>query len=177
MNPSRRRFPVLAVALLLLVGAGVFFLALWLTDHRQAFPNPDVIIAVLGGVMLLLFIGAFMLLLRWRDSRRAYAIMAATRPPIPPRPDQVGTIYGLVPGAEYRVVQSFTDYYGNSFEKGEILRFKSRNFLPYEGGHTIFFEGRAMYLQEERNSDILDHFSDYLTAATTPKTGPSRFSI
>lgn len=164
MNPSNRRFPLLSISFFLLIGSGALLFALWLIDHRQALPNPDVILAALGGVVFISLTGAFIRFLRWRDVQHAYAIMTMPHPPAPPRPDQIGTIYGLMPGVEYRVVQSFTDFYGNSFEQNEILRFKSRNFLPYDSGHTIFFEGRTMYLQEERNSDILDNFSKYLTA-------------
>jgi hypothetical protein len=72
------------------------------------------------------------------------------------------TIYGLVRGGEYRVMQSFTDYYGNQFQRGELLRFKERHFLPYEGGHTILFEERPLYLQESENSAILANLSEYI---------------
>ncbi|NUM46304.1 MAG: DUF3601 domain-containing protein [Anaerolineales bacterium] len=72
------------------------------------------------------------------------------------------TLYDLHPGA-YRILQAFTDYYGNTFEAGEVLHFQERHFLPYEGGHTLVFQERAMYLQEEKNQPILNHFSAYLT--------------
>jgi hypothetical protein len=77
-----------------------------------------------------------------------------------PNPD--GTVYGMIPGREYQVMKSFTDHYGNTFEKGERLRFKQRHFLPYHGGHTIVFEGRTLHMQEEQNSEILDHFLEYI---------------
>jgi hypothetical protein len=73
-----------------------------------------------------------------------------------------GTVYGLVQGAEYQVVQTFTDHYGNEFRRGEHLRFKERHFLPYHGGHTIVFDQRPLYLQEEANAPILENFSDYI---------------
>jgi hypothetical protein len=73
-----------------------------------------------------------------------------------------GTVYGLIPGAEYRVVQSFTDYYGNQFQQGEFLRFKQRHFLPYHGGHTIVFEQKSLYLQETENEELLSNFSNYI---------------
>lgn len=75
-------------------------------------------------------------------------------------------LYGLQTG-RYQIVQSFTDYYGNTFEAGEILHFKERHFLPYEGGHTLIFEERAMYLQEEKNRDIVDNFSAYVRSAAS----------
>jgi hypothetical protein len=80
----------------------------------------------------------------------------------PPDPDVEGTVYGLLPGREYRVLKSFKDYYGNAFERGERLRFKERHFLPYHGGYTIVFEEKALYLQEDQNREILDHFSEYI---------------
>lgn len=73
------------------------------------------------------------------------------------------TIYGLKPGQPYHVIQSFTDTYGNSFAQGETLHFKQRHFLPYEGGHTLVFEERSLYLQEEKNSEMIEHFSEYNT--------------
>jgi hypothetical protein len=85
-----------------------------------------------------------------------------TIPPQSNPPDREGTVYGLTPGRQYQVVKSFTDHYGNAFEAGERLRFKQRHFLPYHGGHTILFEERALYLQEDQNRDILDHFSEYI---------------
>lgn len=167
MNRSHRPFPFLSIALLLSIGIGAFIAAFRLADHRQA----------LGGVMTLAFLGAFAVLLRWRDARRASAF-TATPPPTRPQPGPAGTVYGLMPGTEYCVLRSFTDYYGNVFERGEVLRFKDRAFLPYDGGHTIFFDGRTMYLQEERNSDILDAFSTYMTEthdnAHFPSSHPPR---
>ena len=73
-----------------------------------------------------------------------------------------GTIYGLIPGAAYRVVQSFTDCYGNEFQSGEVLHFRERHFLPYHGGHTIVFEGKPLYLQESENEELIANFSDYI---------------
>ena len=73
-----------------------------------------------------------------------------------------GTVYGLVQGAEYQIVQTFTDHYGNEFRSGDRLRFKERHFLPYHGGHTIVFDQRPLYLQEEANASILENFSDYI---------------
>ncbi|HYW74517.1 MAG TPA: DUF3601 domain-containing protein [Pyrinomonadaceae bacterium] len=73
------------------------------------------------------------------------------------------TVYNLIPGSEYRVRQSFRDYYGNEFREGELLRFKERHFLPYHGGHTIIFDARTLYLQEEANQDILDRFSQFVS--------------
>jgi len=79
-----------------------------------------------------------------------------------PQPDSEAHGYRLTPGSRYQIIQSFTDYYGNVFTQGEILRFKEQHFLPYHGGHTIVFEERSLYLQEEENADILAHFSSYV---------------
>ena len=72
------------------------------------------------------------------------------------------TVYGLVPGAEYQVMQTFKDHYQNEFQRGERLHFKERHFLPYHGGHTIIFAERPLYLQEEENASILSNFSEYI---------------
>lgn len=79
-----------------------------------------------------------------------------------PQPDPEATLYGLTPGGLYRIVLPFMDYYTNVFAPGEILRFVRRHFLPYEGGHTLVFEERAMYLQETQQRHIIDQFSAYI---------------
>lgn len=68
----------------------------------------------------------------------------------------------------YRVMRTFTDYYGTPFASGEQLRFLSHSVLPYHGGHTLVFEGRTLYLQEYENRDILDAFTRYLAPAASP---------
>jgi hypothetical protein len=85
------------------------------------------------------------------------------------QPDLEGTVYGLIPGRQYRVVKLFTDFYGNLFQPGELLRFKERHFLPYHGGHTLIFVERSLYLQEDTNRGILENFSEYL-AETRPSS-------
>ena len=81
----------------------------------------------------------------------------------PTYPDELeGTVYALVPGGEYRVIQSFSDYYANQFQLGELLRFKERHFLPYHGGHTIVFDQKSLYLQDSENQELLANFSDYI---------------
>ena len=73
-----------------------------------------------------------------------------------------GSVYVLKPGRQYLVIQTFSDFYWNVFERGKILRFRERHFLPYDGGHTIVFEERSLYLQEEKNQDILENSPDYI---------------
>ena len=82
--------------------------------------------------------------------------------PDPSDPNVAGTVYGMIPGRDYQVRKSFVDSYGNRFEQGQRLRFKERHYLPYHGGHTIVFDERTLYLQDEQDSEILDHFSDYI---------------
>jgi hypothetical protein len=83
-----------------------------------------------------------------------------------PQPDSEEQVSRLTPGSHYQIMQSFTDYYGMLFQQGEVLRFKEQHFLPYHGGHTLVFEGRSVYLQEEANADILAHFSSYMVKIT-----------
>ena len=74
-------------------------------------------------------------------------------------------IYTLEKGATYVVNNMFTDFYGNVFLPGEMLTYVERHFLPYDGGHTIVFKERNIYLQEETNQEIIDRFADYLSQA------------
>lgn len=62
------------------------------------------------------------------------------------------TVYALVPGRRYRVVEEFDDHYGNRFEAGAELTFEGSAFLPYHDGHTIRFVERTMYLQGESDA-------------------------
>jgi hypothetical protein len=159
MNQSNRQAPYGSILLLLLIGAAATVSALWLVDHRQAVPNSEVIIAVLVGVFFMSFTWAFLRYLRWRDKTRATIV---TLPSQVNPADLEGTVYGMIPGREYQVMKSFTDHYGNAFERGERLQFQQRHFLPYHGGHTIVFKERALYLHDDQNREILDHFSEYI---------------
>lgn len=58
--------------------------------------------------------------------------------------------------------QTFTDYYGHVFEAGQELTFVKRNFLPYDGGHTLTFQPASVYLQEELQNEILENLDLYL---------------
>jgi hypothetical protein len=160
MNRSDRKLPFVAI-LFILIGAAAMRFAFWLLDHREEMPNSEIMLAVSVGIFFVLSTGAFLLFLRWRDSRRGVFISTASSTSLT-KPELAGTVYGLIPGSQYQIKKSFTDYYGNAFERGELLRFKERHFLPYEGGHTILFVERPLYLQEEKNEEILDNFSDYI---------------
>jgi Domain of unknown function (DUF3601) len=67
--------------------------------------------------------------------------------------------------SQYRVLQDFVDFYQNQFKQGELLTFVESHFLPYHGGHTVVFQERTLYLQEEVNSGILASLGDYLRLA------------
>src|SRR5262245_33823175 len=145
------------LSVLILGGAAAASLAFWLVDHRTAAKNSEVLIAILMAIFFVCWSWALVRLLRWRERRGAKTPAGFTY-----QGELAGTVYGLVAGAEYRVIQSFTDYYGNQFQRGELLRFKERHFLPYHGGHTIVFDQRPLYLQETENVAIVDNFSDYI---------------
>jgi len=157
MVQTDKELPWLQLSILLLIGAVAAGVALWLGDHRASVRNSEIIIAVLLGTFFVCFGWALIKYLRWRDRRRGVTVPGQTY-----NEELAGTVYGLVPGAEYRVVQSFTDCYQNQFQKGELLRFKERHFLPYHGGHTIVFEERPLYLQENENAELIANFSDYI---------------
>ncbi len=158
--------PFVWIGLLLLSGAAAVFRLFWLFEHQLARPGTWTSIAILFGVFFLTYTWALFQFLHWRDQRRS----KFSRTPIQPPPDSEGTVYGLVPDRKYRVLQSFTDYYGNSFQRNEALHFKERHFLPYHGGHTIIFAERSLYLQEEQNSEILNRFSEYIALAQAGDT-------
>lgn len=68
----------------------------------------------------------------------------------------------LKAGITYIVKKPFTDFYGNVFSAGEALTYVKRHFLPYHGGHTIVFDQRSIYLQEEENQQIIESLAEYL---------------
>lgn len=57
------------------------------------------------------------------------------------------------------------DFYHNEFREDEILTFVQYHFLPYEAGYTVVFEERNLYLQEQKNANILESLEDYLIPA------------
>jgi hypothetical protein len=148
---------LLFTIILFLVGALSYAYAFWSVDHPLPSSWTNLTIAI--GIFVVCFIWAFVRFLQWRDSKHSQFIRTQ---PTPPDPKLEGTIWGLIPGSDYRVIKPFTDFYQNSFEKDEMLRFQTRHFLPYHGGHTIIFENRQLYLQEDRNKEILDNFSEYI---------------
>jgi hypothetical protein len=151
------------IAVLLLIGAGAIAFAFWLFDRPGAIPGAGIFLAVALAIFLMSYTWALLLLFRRRDKTKTRAKIMRTAPStVPSPPDAEGTVYEMTPGSHYQVMQSFTDYYGNSFQPGERLRFKERHFLPYEGGHTIVFHERSLYLQEDKDRAILENFSAYI---------------
>ena len=145
-------FPWIRLLVLLSIGA-VAALSIF---NALAVQN-GILIAICFGTFFICWTWALFVYLGWRDRRNiGTAVTQMDREALK------GTVYGLVQGAEYQVVQTFTDHYGNEFRRGEHLRFKERHFLPYHGGHTIVFDQRPLYLQEEANAPILENFSDYI---------------
>ena len=71
-------------------------------------------------------------------------------------------IYHLIKGKEYIVRKAFVDFRNNRFSPGQTLTFSERHFLPYDGGHTLMFRERNIYLQEDDQAEILDNFGNYL---------------
>lgn len=163
MTRVRRKSHWTVISTLLIIGICSAALAFWLVDHRHTIPDSGWVIGFSMGACLVCFTWALLRFIAWRDR-----LVANTRVPSVNvfanggAQNLAGTIYALVPEAIYQVQQEFTDYYGNHFQQGERLRFKQRHFLPYDGGHTVLFAERPLYLQENRNAEILDNFSQYL---------------
>lgn len=59
------------------------------------------------------------------------------------------TLYRFRKGRSYRVIQDFADFYNNRFTTGELLEFEEQHFLPYEGGHTLVFRTRSMWVADD----------------------------
>jgi hypothetical protein len=151
------KFPWALLSVLLVVGALAVLSAFSLLSHQGDVPNWGILITILILTSFITWTWALMLCLRWRERRTLGTPVTAMY-----REELKGTVYGLMPGAEYQVMQTFTDYYKNEFQRGERLRFKERHFLPYHDGHTIIFEQRPLYLQEQENAAILSNFSEYI---------------
>jgi hypothetical protein len=73
-------------------------------------------------------------------------------------------IHGLEEGVIYTVAKPFTDYHQNNFARGDKLTYVGRAYLPYHGGHTLFFKEQNVYLQEDDDAALIGSFHEYLTA-------------
>ena len=159
MVDTLSKFPWARLSVLLGVGAVAALSAFSLLGRQGDMSNWGIVLAILLATFFVSWTWALFVYLRWRD-RRSIASPGTAMD----YEALKGTVYGLVPGADYRVMQTFTDYYNNQFQQGEILRFKERHFLPYHGGHTIMFDQRSLYLQEETNATLLSNFSEYIAS-------------
>ena len=156
------RSPLL-LFLLLVIGAAAAAGAFSLVDHHPPLPNSGILTVILMAVFFACAGWILVALLRARERSLGRTAAASARTsPVPAARNLEGTVYGLVPGRVYRIAQSFSDCYSNRFEQGELLRFQQRHFLPYHGGHTLVFEERSIYLQEDQNRPILDNFAQYV---------------
>lgn len=66
------------------------------------------------------------------------------------------------PGMTYQVLREIRDYYDNVFGVGERLTFAERFYLPHDGGHTLVFAERRMYLQKDQHANILGALGEFL---------------
>ena len=155
---SNPKLPFPQLSLLLSIGALAALSALSLLSHQADVSNWGIILAILLLTFFISWTWTLFIYLRWRDRR---GLATPTNRTID-LDALKGTVYLLVPGAEYRVMQTFTDYYNNQFQSGELLHFKERHFLPYHGGHTIIFHERSLYLQEDTNAPTLSNFPSYI---------------
>lgn len=163
MVDTNSNFPWVRLSVLLGVGALAAVSAFSLLAHQGEMSNWGIVFASLLAGFFISWTWALFVYLTWRD-RRSLASPNTAIPNAIDREALKGTVYGLVPGAEYQVMQTFTDHYNNQFQQGELLRFKERHFLPYHGGHTIMFDQRSLYLQEDDNATILSNFTDYISS-------------
>jgi hypothetical protein len=84
------------------------------------------------------------------------------------------SIHSLEEGVVYTVTRPFTDYHQNNFTSGDKLTYVGRAYLPYHGGHTLFFKEQNIYLQEDDDAAIISSFQEYLTASdVTGRIAPS----
>ncbi len=74
------------------------------------------------------------------------------------------SVFDLQPGVRYRVLRQIRDYYDNLFGVGETLTYVERFYLPYDGGHTLVFAERRMYLQQTEHAKILSALGEFLAS-------------
>lgn len=164
---------IFAGSICLALGAGALFCVL-----RSGHPVPglsmrrDTAMAIAALALILSCMSAFVALIAWRDIRRS-ALRTNLNPGMSEETLRLGVkagVYGLEPGASYRVIREIKDYYGNIFPVGMELDFVERSFVPYHGGHTVVFQPHTMFLQEQDNADVLNGLDAYLEAAEPKKT-------
>jgi len=160
---KRPKYNPIFTILLYLAAAFFAIFALKPLDHP---PGSWTVTIMMLGLFSVFYLWALLRTLQARDEQRAEAYKTQNAIPTPPRPELEGTAYGLTPGIKYKVVRSFKDFYGKSFNEHEVLTFKEQHFLPYHGGYTIIFVEISLFLQENTNKDILENFSEYIVKLT-----------
>ncbi|BCW88867.1 hypothetical protein sos41_20110 [Alphaproteobacteria bacterium SO-S41] len=75
----------------------------------------------------------------------------------------------LQPGHAYRVAAEFTDYDGDVHPAGESWTYLSKNYLPYDGGLSLFVSLDGMQewhirMQDQDQAEILHHLDSYIAA-------------
>lgn len=81
----------------------------------------------------------------------------------------------LIPGQQYAVIKSFTDFDSIVHEVGETWIYQGTNFLPYDDGltlHVVVNNKEAVYRlqwREEEQGQIIEHFRDYVETVSSEK--------
>ena len=72
-------------------------------------------------------------------------------------------VRNLQPGSAVRIVKTFQDCCSTKFEKGRILHFIRREYLPYHNGHTVYFHEATMYLcdNDETSAIVRNEDGEY----------------
>jgi hypothetical protein len=142
-------------ALLATLGVGVVGIAFLLEEHPTALAHGGPLSAALLGGGLVLLVAAVFDLVLGRSK-------PVTRVVVEPRPAGPLTLHGLRIGRTYRMRRAVDDFYANHFAPDELLTFRELHVSPPDGGYTLVFAERGMFLQEERNRDVIDAFAEYL---------------
>ena len=74
------------------------------------------------------------------------------------------TEFDFKPGVTYIVKKAFADFDGSKFRKGEKLTYRGRDYHVYDGGLTLYFEGRGMRFRDVEQPEIVNHFENYFEA-------------
>jgi len=73
------------------------------------------------------------------------------------------SIHTLEEGVIYTVTKPFTDYHQGHIAPDTKLTYVGRAYLPYHGGHTLFFKEQNIYLQEDDDAVLINSLNEYLT--------------
>lgn len=74
----------------------------------------------------------------------------------------------LLPGKDYTVIKSFTDFDGMVHAIGETWTYQGTHFLPYDDGltlHVLINNKEVVYRlqwREEEQGEIIDNFKKYV---------------